>query len=100
MMLYALWSWLLLQRASMPTGPEETTEPALSNWFVIYIVVMTTAAVLGILLLILLLSFKLSRISKQLNDISDSAAALSTCSWIGVEVWALKALIWRKREVS
>jgi len=58
----------------MPTGPEETTEPALSNWFVIYIVVMTTAAVLGILLLILLLSFKLSRISKQLNDISDSAA--------------------------
>ena len=52
---------------------DEETEPFLSNWFVVYVVVMTTAAFLGTLLLILILSIKLSRISKQLNDISDSA---------------------------
>ena len=52
---------------------DEETEPFLSNWFVVYVVVMTTAAFLGTLLLIIILSIKLSRISKQLNDISDSA---------------------------
>lgn len=70
---------LVLQAApGVPLGdtsePALSTEPALSNWFIIYIIVMSTAAFLGILFLILILSIKLSRISKQLDDITDSAA--------------------------
>lgn len=57
------------------TAPETvlSTEPSVSNWFIIYIVLMSTAAFLGILLLILILSIKLSQISKQLDELSDSA---------------------------
>jgi len=61
--------------ATVPEGAGEaamSTEPAVSNWFIIYIVLMSTAAFLGILLLILILSVKLSNISKQLDEISDS----------------------------
>ena len=54
---------------------KEETEPYLGNWFVVYVVVMTTAAFLGILLLVIILSVKLSRISRQLNEISDSATS-------------------------
>lgn len=57
------------------TAPETvlSTEPSVSNWFIIYIVLMSTAAFLGVLLLILILSIKLSQISKQLDELSDSA---------------------------
>jgi hypothetical protein len=58
--------------APVEEGVGPGMEPALSNWFIIYIVVMSTAAFLGVLLLILLLSVKLSRISKKLDQISDS----------------------------
>lgn len=61
----------LLAEASVDEGDE----PYLGNWFVVYIVVMTTSAFLGILLLVVILSIKLSRISKQLNSISDSATS-------------------------
>jgi len=57
----------------MTPEPVLSTEPSLSNWFIIYIVLMSTAAFLGVLLLILILSIKLAQISKQLDEISDSA---------------------------
>ncbi len=64
-----------LLQAGVPDASAEaamSTEPALSNWFIIYIVLMSTAAFLGILLLILIMSVKLASISKQLDEISDS----------------------------
>jgi len=70
----ALLAWLLVQVAPVAEEVGEIGEPALTNWFIIYIVVMVTAAMMGILLLIVILSMKLSRISKQLDEMSDSAA--------------------------
>ncbi len=63
-----------LLQAGVPDASAEAamSEPALSNWFIIYIVLMSTAAFLGILLLILIMSVKLASISKQLDEISDS----------------------------
>ena len=67
-----------LQTSVAPTVPDGSseaamsTEPALSNWFIIYIVLMTTAAFLAVLVLILIMSVKLASISKQLEDISNS----------------------------
>lgn len=63
-------------RGPLEAIPESamSTEPALSNWFIIYIIFMSTAAFLGILFLVLVLSVKLSRISKQLDEISGSAS--------------------------
>jgi heme/copper-type cytochrome/quinol oxidase subunit 2 len=63
---------LRVASAPMEEGAGPGMEPALSSWFIIYVIVMTTAAVLGVLLLIVILNVKLSRISKQLNQISES----------------------------
>jgi heme/copper-type cytochrome/quinol oxidase subunit 2 len=73
MTMLAFLAGLRLASAAVEEGVGPGMEPAVSSWFIIYIVVMSTAAFLGVLLLILILSVKLSRISKQLNEISESA---------------------------
>jgi len=65
--------WFLLLQGPVPPVTAEPMDLQLTDWYIVYIVVMCTAAFLGILLLILIISVKMSRISKQLNEISDSA---------------------------
>lgn len=61
----------------MPEGASgmESFQSAFGNWLVIYLLIMTAAAVLLLLVLLTVLTRRLDRISKKLDEVYDSASS-------------------------